>query len=53
LFKAAVTGGGAAALGGSSITNHSGLAFTPTVLGDRTINLKVEPEVSHRLHRSS
>lgn len=44
------TGGGAAG-GGSSITVEFkpfgvSLAFTPTVLGDRTINLKVEPEVS-------
>ncbi|MDZ4307000.1 type II and III secretion system protein family protein [Allopontixanthobacter sp.] len=43
----AAGGGG----GGSSITVEFkpfgvSLAFTPTVLGDRTINLKVEPEVS-------
>lgn len=43
--------GGAGAGGGSSITIEFkpfgvSLGFTPTVLGDRTINLKVEPEVS-------
>jgi pilus assembly protein CpaC len=45
------TGGGAGGGGGSSITVEFkpfgvSLGFTPTVLGDRTINLKVEPEVS-------
>src|SRR5690606_30102419 len=45
------SGGGAGGGGGNAITVEFkpfgvSLAFTPTVLGDRTINLRVEPEVS-------